>query len=41
MTRPNGVAVPRYLSRRHYETVKANVDRVEIEHASFTTRLGA
>jgi S-adenosylmethionine-diacylglycerol 3-amino-3-carboxypropyl transferase len=34
------VAVPRYLSRRHYETVKANVDRVEIEHASFTTRLG-
>lgn len=33
------VAVPPYLSRRHYETVKANVDRVEIEHASFTTRL--
>jgi S-adenosylmethionine-diacylglycerol 3-amino-3-carboxypropyl transferase len=34
------VAVPRYLSRRHYETVKANVDRVEVEHAAFTARLG-
>jgi S-adenosylmethionine-diacylglycerol 3-amino-3-carboxypropyl transferase len=37
--REDRVAVPRYLARHHYETVKANVDRVEVEHASFTTRL--
>ncbi len=37
--RDDRVAVPRYLARHHYETVKANADRVEVEHASFTTRL--
>ena len=37
--RQDRVAVPRYLSPRYYETVKANADRVEVEHASFTKRL--
>jgi S-adenosylmethionine-diacylglycerol 3-amino-3-carboxypropyl transferase len=37
--REDRVAVPRYLARHHYETVKANADRVDVEHASFTTRL--
>ncbi|MDR3497205.1 MAG: DUF3419 family protein [Ancalomicrobiaceae bacterium] len=33
------VAVPRYLAPRYYEMVKANADRVEVEHTSFTKRL--
>lgn len=37
--RDERIAVPPYLARQNYETVKANADRVSVEHASFTKRL--
>jgi len=34
-------AIPRYLAEEHYETLKANADRVEVHHTSITGFLGS
>jgi S-adenosylmethionine-diacylglycerol 3-amino-3-carboxypropyl transferase len=39
--RENKKAIPRYLMEEHYQTLKDNIDKVQIHHSSITDFLGA